>query len=189
MSCITLLHSAVQLLLHDHPQHVWKTELSHAKSCLDVLVYCGIVDKIAQHFAEGVQGHYDKLAAEAEQDSDLPDADVDMPGTFDYLFTVPDSSPDHLKAISRNLLTLVSRPFGFPADLYTEGTLNAGIGAHPNWSSFLSLPFNNTNANTSADAVDDLPVLGMPPLGMTSGRFVGSSHPHGWEPRVNLKNL
>lgn len=52
MSCLVLLHSSAQMLHYGYPQNIRQQELSYAKSCLDVLEYCGTVDKVTLCFAE-----------------------------------------------------------------------------------------------------------------------------------------
>jgi hypothetical protein len=169
-----LLHSTAQLMLNDSSQAVWGQELSYAKSCLDVLEYCGEVDLVARRFAEKISGFYNALKVHA-QEGDLPA--VDMPEKFDYPFTIPESATGHIGSASRELLKLISSPFGHESNLNVEGTLRAGFGSQQDWNAFIKLPFNRTQSAN----VGNLPILGMALSGLRSGQFVGSSQPHGWD--------
>jgi hypothetical protein len=154
MSCLVLLHSAVQMLLYGYPQAIWQKELSHAGSCLDVLEYCGNVDKVALRFAEITRNYHNILVAQAQQETDL--SVVEMPEKFDYLFAILRSLSSHLEQMSRDLHKLVSCLFGQPSNLHAESTLKAGFGTHLDWSSFRTSPFEKaiTEAGNSWSVIE-----------------------------------
>ena len=189
MACLVLLHSAAQLQLQNHPQSVWQKELSHAKSCLDVLDHCSDVDKVALRFADTTRGYYNILNGHATVDVEgMGDADVSTVDTLessDYLFSIPELSPPHLDKIPRDLLKLVGSPFGHPSNLHTEGTLRAGFGSQIEWDSFVTLPFNNAVPK----AANSIPLLDMALSSIRSGQFLGPSEPHGWASFRSLNNL
>jgi hypothetical protein len=163
MSCLVLLHSTAQMLLYGYPQAIWQKELAHAESCLDVLEYCGSVDKVALRFAETTCSYRNILKAQAQQDTDL--SVVDMPEKFDYLFAIPKSLSSPLEQASKDLHKLVSCPFGQPSNLHAEGTLKAGFGTHLDWSSFRSSPFEKA----TTEAGNSWSVIEMALSGVRSG--------------------
>lgn len=177
MACLTLLHSTAQMQLHDYAQPVWQKELSHAKSCLNVLEYCGEIDNVAAQFDKIARSFYDNLTAQA-----LPTDDIDVfdiPDNFEYLFSVPTSSPEHLVQLSRTLLKRVSCPFDVPFSLQNEGTLKAGLGVHT------TLPFNYIPQQDARPwSAVEMALSSMP-----TGRFMGSSQPHGWDVFLNFNTL
>lgn len=177
MACLILLHSAAQMQLHDYSQLVWQKELSYAQSCLRVLEHCGKIDKVALHFEKVLRSFYDALATQAQPVDDI--FVVEDPQDFDYLFSIPSSSPEHIVLTSRELLKRVSSPFDSPPSLENEGMLKAGLGAHT------TLPFNNTPTRDarSCSAVE------MALSNMPTGEFMGSSQPHGWDVFLNFNNL
>jgi hypothetical protein len=162
MSCLVLLHSVVRMLFYNHSEAIWQQELSHAKSCLDVLEYCGTVDSVALRFAETTRSYCNTLKAQAQQDTDP--SDVDVPVNFDYLFVVRDSPWSHLEQVSRNLHKLVSCPFGQPSNLHAEGTLKAGFGTHLDWTPSIA----PTSRKATTEAGNSWSVC------RAIGRFLGS---------------
>jgi hypothetical protein len=177
MSCLTILHSAAQMQLHDYPQATWQKELGHARSCLSVLEYCSKADKVAENFVEVASVYYNTLAAQMPNTHDI--SVYDNPDSFDYLFSIPTSSHPQLQQTSQDLLRRVSCPWDVPSSLHDETTLRAGLGSH------VTLPFNNSPAKEqqSWSAVE------MALSGMPSGQFVGSSQPHGWDVFLNLNTM
>lgn len=177
MASLLLLHSAAHMQLHEYPPRVWQNELSYAKTCIDVLKYCGEADKVAARFGEISRGYYDTLAFQAE--SVTATDTVHTPRNFDYLFSVPSSSPDYLVQASCDLLNRVSCPFDSPPSLHNEGTLRAGLGTHT------TLPFNRSPVSDARpwSAVEKA-LSSMP-----TGHFHGSSQPHGWDMFLNFKVL
>jgi hypothetical protein len=177
MACFVLLHSTAQMQLHGYPQAAWQKELNYASSCMNVLQYCAEADRVSLRFLEVTRGYYDTLVAQSQPGHDHFITDV--PGNFDYLFTVPSTSPPHLAQTLRELLKLVSCPFGSPSSLNVEGTLKAGLGAH------VTLPFNRS----TPDSKESWSAVEMALSGMPTGKFVGSSQPHGWDVFPNLNTM
>jgi hypothetical protein len=176
-SCLMLLHSVVQMQLHDYPQSIWQKELSHARSCLGVLEYCSKADKVADRFAEVVRGYYNTLAPQIHPADDTLFCDTS--DNFDYLFSIPSTSPPQLAQVSRDLLKRISFPFDSPSSLHDEDTLRAGLGAH------LTLPFNRSPPqDASSWSAVEMALSGMP-----TGQFMGSSQPHGWDVFSNLNTM
>lgn len=182
MSCLTLLHSSTQLLLHGHAESVWRSELAYAKSCLDVLDHCGSVDKVAFHFAEVARIYYTTLAAQA---TDIQDTGVDIPEGFEYLFTLPEGSSLELVHASQELLRLVASPFGHTSDLYSESILKTGLSPQITAKTFVTLPFNRPTQKPE----DNMPLLGAALSSLRAGQFVGSLHPHRWDSILDVNKM
>lgn len=177
VSCLTLLHSVAQMQLHDYSQKAWKEELSHARSCLDVLEHCAKADTVAAHFAEITRAHYTTLSAQIQL---IDDIDVfETPTDFDYLFSIPQNSPAHLAQTAHNLLKNISCPFGTPSNLQDEGTLKAGLGAH------VTMLFNNSPPQDSRPRSAVETAFSNMPM----GQFVGSTQPHGWDMFLDFNTL
>ncbi|KAF3009435.1 hypothetical protein E8E13_000527 [Curvularia kusanoi] len=178
ISCLTLLHSAVQMQLHNYPEPIWQRELSLAEASLIVLEFCAKVDQIAARFAELVRPYYNALAPHDDECIDDTDAS-DSRQDFNYLFSVPSDSPAHLAQMSHELLKYITRPFDSPSNLHDEGTLRAGLGAH------VYMLFNNDNPKEGKSQSSMQAALS----NMPTGHFMGSSQPHGWDMFLNLKKL
>ncbi|KAF2103228.1 hypothetical protein NA57DRAFT_52754 [Rhizodiscina lignyota] len=177
MSCLTLLHSTAQMILHNYPESAWRKELPYAKSTLDVLEHCGAVDPVGKQFAEMTRAYHDNLKAQGQADNqDMNLSDVAMPDQLDHLFTTPSGAPAELLQISQELLKLIGRPFGHSSNLHTEGSLKAGFGSQLDWNTFVTLPFNKT----PSDSMNSMSLLSKAFSSMRWGQFVGSSRPHGW---------
>lgn len=177
MSCLTLLHSAAQMQLHDYPQSTWQKELGYSRACLKVLEHCAKADKVAEKFVEVARGYYDILAVRIEDTDDIPNND--SPDNFDYLFSTPESSHSQLLEVSCDLLKRVSCPFYAPFSMRDEGFLRAGLGAH------VTLPSNRSPPKEA----NSLSTVEMAFSSMPTGRFVGSSQPHGWDVFLNLSTM
>lgn len=177
MACLALLHSAAQMQIHGYPQAARQKELDYASSCLNVLQYCAEADKVSLRFLEVTRGYYNTLITQSQPEDDH--FTTDRPGNSDYLFTIPSKSPPYLAQTLRELLKLVGCPFGSPSSLNVEGTLKAGLGAH------VTLPFDRS----TPDSKEPWSAVEMAMSDMPTGKFLGSSQPHGWDVFPNLNTM
>lgn len=186
------------MILHHRSQHVWQRELRYAKMCLDLLAFCGHVDDVAQQFKETTQQFYDILASQGEQplnetaisQSDPSDTEAEGSGAFDHLFTIPQAelSAEHLYSTFQRTFDILSNPFTCSHIAQAQGTLSAdevGIGAHLDWATVAASPSNRLGSGPpqnppSAPSSTSVSVM--------SGRFIGSSNPHGWSVVTQLPN-
>ncbi|XPS74750.1 hypothetical protein M3J07_006844 [Ascochyta lentis] len=186
MSCLTLLHSTTQLLLHGHSQPIWQKELSYAKSCIDVLEHCGLVDKVALSFLRITTSYYNTLLAEA--DSNISISDKTLPDEFDHLFNKPESTHAPLATASEGLLELLIHPFGTPTDFLIENTLKAGFSPGSDGGQDLfSTPPQDGTASVCSDKLVSLRKAMSSSL--QSSRLLGSSQPHNWSSILNTDTL
>ncbi|KZM21777.1 uncharacterized protein EKO05_0001768 [Ascochyta rabiei] len=186
MACLTLLHSTTQLVLNGYSQPTWQKELSYAKSCIDVLEYCALVDKIARNFLKVTIRYYNVLLAIAEPN--VAASDGTPPDGFDHLFSTSESTYAHLVSASAGLVNLLSHPFGSPSDLMMENTLEAkvGLGCELGQDS-LSTPPQNTTLNASSDRV--LSLRKVMSTSLQNSCLLGSSQPHDWSPLLDMGSL
>ena len=174
MSSLMLLHSSAQLLPHGFVQHA-RLDLSHAKLCVEVLKYCGQVDQVAYDFAQSASSYHQRLLAEVEQ---VQDAVYNEADGFKYLFHTPTTPPLGIPLAAKELLRLVTQPFGSPdaTNFHKEGILKAGFGGPDDWNMFVGLPFNRI-----VPAQDQKLPLEMVLSSIQEGEFLGASLPHGWD--------
>ena len=178
MSCLIILSSTTHMILHDYPQHVWQGELSYAKTCLDVLDFCSSADSVAQIFKDTTQEFYDILHSQV-QDQGQTIAKTEAFENFSHLLANPRSGSTSLHLTSQRLLEYISRPFGDPSNLPVEKTLNTEeviLGAHLDWNSVVTSPFNRSGPGS----VGGETAFSRAFSGMSSGRFIGSIEPNGW---------
>ena len=85
-------------------------DLSGIKSCLDVLSFCGTIDTVPYEYVQSLTPYYAKLQDRGGASSS-PD---DVPGISAASMDIADFSPVTDKdIISRELLEMMSSPFGF----------------------------------------------------------------------------
>jgi hypothetical protein len=186
MSCIVLLHSTTQMVLSGRSQSIWRKKLSYAKSCIDVLEYCGRVDKVALCFFEVTNSYYTTLLQ--EEASEIPLLDDDSPLSYEHLFENPMRSRNHLKEASADLIDLLIRPFGSPFDLSVESTQKSGFatGVGHEQDPFMTLPFNIT-MSTRSDRVYSL--RNTMCSSIQNSRFMGSKRTHNWSSILDTDQL
>ncbi|KAK6088626.1 fungal specific transcription factor [Seiridium cupressi] len=137
-SCLIILHSAMQKVLHNWPVISWQDDLQKAELCLAVLKYCAAADPTAHRFHAELRDVYDYVKAQNKTASFNPRGNIRRPLVNDYtgfeerpktifgvdtnasrrdssyLITIPTSAnPEHVER-SCLLLTKLCQPFGDP---------------------------------------------------------------------------
>lgn len=119
-SCLIILHSATQKMLHGWSPATWKDDLTKADLCLQVLQYCASADSTAHRFYTELKEFHDYIAGQsrASPDARFPWSHqlsvTDEPQDSSYLIRTPsNAAPDHLEVSSR-LLVKLCQPFGSP---------------------------------------------------------------------------
>ncbi|KAK3328166.1 hypothetical protein B0T19DRAFT_423831 [Cercophora scortea] len=89
-SCVVIMHSAAQKLLHNFPASSWINDLHQAQLCLDTLEFCGTIDPVAMRFHIRLSGIFEKLVNCSPRVSQTQTA---MQRTEAWLTTVPPDLP------------------------------------------------------------------------------------------------
>ncbi|ETS82890.1 hypothetical protein PFICI_04766 [Pestalotiopsis fici W106-1] len=132
-SCLIILHSATQKMLHSWRPSSWQDDLAKADLCLEVLKYCASADPTAQRFYSELKEFRDYIAGQTNSAS--PDgsytlsqphlassqsnishllAAEDETQDSSYLIRMPSNArPDHLD-VSCRLLIKLCQPYGDP---------------------------------------------------------------------------
>lgn len=143
-SCVVILHSAAQKMLHKHPESSWTEDMNRARGCLDVLRYCGTIDPVALRFLIRLSSIYEKLLEFGETcrsdrqriedwvppPPDLVEDPVATPEPevssntsehtsapsekWEYLLRIPKDADPDLAKLSVSLLYALCRPWGDP---------------------------------------------------------------------------
>ncbi|KAM0810219.1 putative Transcription factor domain-containing protein [Seiridium cardinale] len=137
-SCLIILHSAMQKVLHNWSVTSWQDDLQKAELCLAVLKYCAAADPTAQRFYAELRDVYDYVKTQNKAASFNARGHIRRPLANDYtgfeehpktifgvdtnasqrdssyLITIPTSAnPEHVER-SCLLLTKLCQPFGDP---------------------------------------------------------------------------
>ncbi|KAK4202054.1 hypothetical protein QBC40DRAFT_47121 [Triangularia verruculosa] len=143
-SCVVILHSAAQKILHKHPEAEWREDLNRAQLCLEVLRFCGTIDPVALRFLIRLSSIYEKLVDLGSESrtvrqriedwvppppdlSESKTSDTQLTSTatentdaeldkYEYLLTIPTDANPELAKLSINLLYALCRPWGDPDD-------------------------------------------------------------------------
>ncbi|KAF3026713.1 hypothetical protein E8E14_014721 [Neopestalotiopsis sp. 37M] len=133
-SCLIILHSATQKMLHGWKPSSWQDDLAKADLCLEVLKYCASADSTAHRFYTELKEFRDYIAGQTSSASS-PDASFSwspphlastqssISSLLDteneeqdssYLIRIPPNArPDHLD-VSCRLLIKLCQPYGDP---------------------------------------------------------------------------
>ncbi|KAK4171206.1 hypothetical protein QBC36DRAFT_199828 [Triangularia setosa] len=143
-SCVVILHSVAQKMLHKHPESAWAEDMNNAQCCLDVLRYCGTIDPVALRFLIRLSSIYEKLldfgiTSRTDRqriedwvppppnlmESTTPEPEVPSTATEDtgtpldkygYLLSIPKDADPDLAKLSVSLLYALCRPWGDPSE-------------------------------------------------------------------------
>ncbi|KAK0654531.1 hypothetical protein QBC41DRAFT_57716 [Cercophora samala] len=143
-SCVVILHSAAQKMLHKHPESSWTEDLNRAQACLDVLRFCGTIDPVALRFLIRLSSIYEKLvefgatcrtdrqriedwvppppdlveesatSPEPEMSSNASEYHGAPTEQYEYLLRIPKDADPDLAKLSLSLLYALCRPWGDP---------------------------------------------------------------------------
>ncbi|KAK0739462.1 hypothetical protein B0T21DRAFT_382490 [Apiosordaria backusii] len=143
-SCVVILHSVAQKMLHKHPESEWAEDMNNAQRCLDVLRYCGTIDPVALRFLIRLSSIYEKLMdfgttsrtdrqriedwvppppdleASSTSDAQVTSTAAESTDTpldkYEYLLTIPKDADPELAKLSVSLLYALCRPWGDPEE-------------------------------------------------------------------------
>ncbi len=138
-SCVTILYSVVQKLMHGFPHSSCIDSMKNARHCLRTLKYCGEMDPVAYRFHVVVSGFYNALVAFFPESMGMATStkdSVSFPPDFhplgsprpvavtespkpdnhslEYLLTIPTNANPKLAQISLSLLFALCRPWDDP---------------------------------------------------------------------------
>jgi hypothetical protein len=133
-SCLIILHSATQKMLHGWKPSSWQDDLAKAELCLEVLKYCASADFTAHRFYSELKEFRDYIAGHTSSvsspDGSSPWSQPYRPSSqssirhllsaedetqdSSYLIRIPSNArPDHLD-VSCQLLIKLCQPYGDP---------------------------------------------------------------------------
>lgn len=213
-SCVVILHSVAQKVLHNIPPSEWLDDLKHAQLCLDTLQFCGTIDPIALSFYEFLAGAYDTLSRTrsrggSNEQTKIDDSrewvsfppellPMDKHSTHDsssslpdgYLISTPPGGDRELKELSLSLLSVVCRPWDDPAEARLRSQqqsldmLRAKEG-DPRTAQLLTSNWDYTGSSTFRW---DTGAMGFGPGGAAEECcFMGSEEPSGWTPVAEVE--
>ncbi|KAK3685246.1 hypothetical protein B0T22DRAFT_381754 [Podospora appendiculata] len=102
-SCVVIMHSVAQKLLHNFPAASWINDLHQAQLCLDTLEFCGTIDPIAMRFHIRLSGIFDKLVNCSPR---VSAAQTAMQRTEAWVTTMPPDLPCRVDAAAPETATM-----------------------------------------------------------------------------------
>jgi hypothetical protein len=126
ISCMILLHGAIQKKLHGFHQAMWVDDLNQAQKCLDALAICGVRDPVATSFSKDLTDCFvqiSRMPAGAPRSSTNQDGHMELdppylgqsnqhPSSHDYFLEYPEFADRNSIALSLKLVEMLCSPLG-----------------------------------------------------------------------------